>query len=320
MSIHLALRHTTSYAYDRLVSLGPQVVRLRPAPHSRARVPSYSLKVEPEDHFIHWQQDPFANYQARVVITKPTRAFKVTVDLVAEMAVYNPFDFFLEPQAEQFPFAYAPALAHDLAPYLSTEPLTPQTQLTPLLRAYLDGLDRSPRPSVDALVALNQQLQSDISYLRRMEHGVQTPEQTLQLRSGSCRDSAWLMVQLLRHLGLAARFVSGYLIELKADVQAPDSPSAPGDSADLHAWCEVFLPGAGWVGLDPTSGLLAGEGHIPLACTPYPASAAPVEGGVNACEVTFSHHMTMQRIPEPPRVGQPDTQPQRTQSWPWPTR
>ena len=317
MSIHVALSHTTTYTYDRLVSLGPQVVRLRPAPHSRARVLSYSLKIEPADHFVHWQQDPFANYQARLVFTQPTRAFKVAVDLAAELVVYNPFDFFLEPLAEQFPFACAPALAKDLAPYLAAEALTP---LTPLLRAYLDSLDRSPHATVDALVALNQQLQSDISYLKRMEPGVQTPEQTLQRRSGSCRDSAWLMVQMLRHLGLAARFVSGYLIELKADVQAPDSPSAPGDSADLHAWCEVFLPGAGWVGLDPTSGLLAGEGHIPLACTPSPASAAPVEGGVNTCQVSFSHHMTVQRVSESVCVSQPGTELHRSQGWPWPSR
>lgn len=320
MSIHVALNHTTTYTYDRLVSLGPQVVRLRPAPHSRARVLSYALKVEPADHFVHWQQDPFANYQARLVFTQPMRALKVTVDLVAELVVYNPFDFFLDPLVEQFPFACAPALAKDLAPYLATEALSPINPPHPLLRAYLDSLDRSPRPTVDALVALNQQLQSDISYLKRMEPGVQTPEQTLQLRSGSCRDSAWLMVQLLRHLGLAARFVSGYLIELKPDVQDPDGPIAPADSADLHAWCEVFLPGAGWVGLDPTSGLLAGEGHIPLACTPSPASAAPIEGGVNACQVSFSHHMTMQRISDSPSLSQPDIEAQRAQGWPWPSR
>ena len=308
MSIHVALSHTTSYTYDRLVSLGPQVVRLRPAPHSRTRVLSYALKIEPEEHFINWQQDPFANYQARLVFPKPTRAFKVTVDLVAEMAVYNPFDFFLEPQAEQIPFDYAPAQAKDLAPYLATEPLGPR------LRAYLDGLDRSPRATVDALVALNQKLHADIRYLIRMEPGVQTPEQTLELRSGSCRDSAWLLVQVLRHLGLAARFVSGYLIQLKADVKALDGPSgAEADFTDLHAWCEVFLPGAGWMGLDATSGLLAGEGHIPLACTPDPASAAPVEGGVDECEVTFSHHMTVQRIHESPRVTQPYTEAQWAQ-------
>src|SRR6478672_3245133 len=273
MSIHAALNHVTHYKYDRPVQLGPQVVRLRPAPHSRSNIISYSLKVEPANHFVNWQQDPFANYQARLVFPEPTTEFKVTVDLVVEMAVYNPFDFFLEPSADSFPFAYEPQVRQELAPYLVCEPVTP------LLKAYLDRVDRKPRPTIDFLVTLNQQVQNDIRYLIRMEPGVQTPEQTLENASGSCRDSGWLLVQLMRNLGLAARFVSGYLIQLAPDVKALDGPSGTEvDFTDLHAWCEVYLPGAGWIGLDPTSGLLAGEGHIPLACTPQPSSAAPVSG------------------------------------------
>ena len=300
MPLHVALSHVTQYRYDRLVNLGPQVIRLRPAPHSRSRVLAYSQKIEPAEHFINWQQDPFANHQARLVFPKPTREFTVKVDLLVEMAVYNPFDFFLEPQAEQVPFAYSAAQAQDLAPYLQADPAGP------LLQAYLAGVERKAQPTVQFLVSLNQRLQQDIAYLIRMEPGVQTPEQTLHKRSGSCLDSSWLLVQLLRHLGLAARFVSGYLIQLKPDVAALDGPSgATADFTDLHAWCEVFLPGAGWVGLDPTSGLFAGEGHIPLACTPQPSSAAPIEGAVDPCEVTFSHHMAVQRMHESPRVTLP---------------
>jgi uncharacterized protein (DUF2126 family)/transglutaminase-like putative cysteine protease len=302
MSIHAALTHTTLYEYDRPVSLGPQVIRLRPAPHCRSKVISYSLKVEPEGHFINWQQDPFANYQARLVFPERTRQFKVTVDLVVEMAVYNPFDFFLEPAAEKFPFAYEPLLAQELAPYRATD------AAGPMFTRYLTGVDRSERATIDFLVALNQRVNQDIGYLIRMEPGVQTPEQTLSLGSGSCRDSAWLMVQLLRHCGLAARFVSGYLIQLTPDVKSLDGPSGTEvDFTDLHAWCEVYLPGAGWVGLDATSGLLAGEGHIPLACTPLPSGAAPIEGGVDPCEVEFSHHMAVNRIHESPRVTKPYT-------------
>ncbi|MBU6439548.1 MAG: transglutaminase family protein, partial [Betaproteobacteria bacterium] len=267
MSIHVALTHVTRYRFDRAVNLAPHVIRLRPAPHARTPILAYSQRIEPAGHFINWQQDPFSNYLARVSFPEPARALEVTVDLVAEMAVYNPFDFFLEPSAEHYPFAYGEQLAADLAPYLAAAPLTPR------LRQLLDSIDRRPRRIVDFLVELNQRLQHDIRYLIRMEPGVQTPERTLELGSGSCRDTGWLLVQALRHLGLAARFVSGYLIQLVPDVKALDGPSgAERDFTDLHAWCEVYLPGAGWIGLDPTSGLFAGEGHIPLACTPNPAS------------------------------------------------
>jgi len=305
MSIHAALNHVTHYKYDRLVNLGPQVIRLRPAPHCRSKIISYSLKVEPADHYINWQQDPFANYQGRLVFEEKTREFKVTVDLVVEMAVYNPFDFFLEPSAEKYPFKYENLLKQELAPYLAADHLTKR------LKACLARIDRRKRRSIDFLVDVNQMVHQDISYLIRMEPGVQTPDETLKLGSGSCRDSAWLMVQLLRHCGLAARFVSGYLIQLKPDVKSLDGPSGTEvDFTDLHAWCEVYLPGAGWVGLDATSGLLAGEGHIPLACTPQPSGAAPIEGGMDKCEVEFEHQMSVTRIYESPRVTKPYTEEQ----------
>ncbi|WP_336365512.1 transglutaminase family protein [Marinobacter sp. C2H3] len=303
MSIHVALNHTTRYRYDRPVNLGPQVVRLRPCPHSRTRILSYSLKVTPAGHFINWQQDPQANYLARLVFPEKTRELCITVDLVAEMAVINPFDFFLEPHAETCPFEYEDWQLVELAPYLHRLPETP------VFRAWLATLDCSERPSVDYLVALNQQVCERVDYLIRMEPGVQTPEETLENGSGSCRDSAWLLVQTLRHLGLAARFVSGYLIQLTADQKALDGPSGPEqDFTDLHAWCEVYLPGAGWVGLDPTSGLFAGEGHIPLACSPEPSSAAPITGAVDEAEVEFEHQMSVTRIWEAPRVTKPYTE------------
>ncbi|MDE1172454.1 MAG: transglutaminase family protein [Parvibaculaceae bacterium] len=302
MSIHVALNHVTRYRYDRLVGLSPQIVRLRPAPHCRTKILSYSLQVEPAEHFINWQQDSFSNYLARLVFPERTREFKVTVDLIAEMAVQNPFDFFLEPSAEKFPFVYDAEQAHELAPYLVPG------KLTPLFSAFLQSLDLTPKRTIDFLVEINQRIQSEVAYTIRMEPGVQSPEQTLTLKSGSCRDSGWLLVQAFRHLGLAARFVSGYLIQLKADVKAIDGPSgAEQDFTDLHAWCEVYLPGAGWVGLDPTSGLFAGEGHIPLACSPEPGAAAPISGAVDEAEVEFEHSMSVTRIFESPRVTKPYT-------------
>ncbi|MCH8497224.1 MAG: transglutaminase family protein [Marinobacter sp.] len=302
MSIHVALHHRTHYHYDRPIKLGPQIVRLRPCPHSRTRILSYSLKVEPADHFINWQQDPQANYLARLVLPEKTRELTVTVELVAEMAVINPFDFFLEPRAEKIPFTYEDWQQTELAPYLKTLPDTPA------FAKWMAGIDRTPTPSVDYLVSLNRALFERVAYLIRLAPGVQTPEETLVKGSGSCRDSAWLLVQTLRRLGLAARFVSGYLIQLTADQKSLDGPSGPEqDFTDLHAWCEVFLPGAGWIGLDPTSGLFAGEGHIPLACTPEPSSAAPITGAVDKCEVDFGHHMSVSRIWEAPRVTKPYT-------------
>ena len=300
MSIHVALNHRTTYRYDRPVSLGAQIVRLRPAPHCRTPILSYSLKVTPAQHFINWQQDPQSNYLARLVFPEKTTTFEVEVDLVAEMSVFNPFDFFLEESAREFPFVYEPALKHELKPYLET------VEAGPLMQALLASVSRKKTPTVDFLVALNQKIQQRIDYVIRMEPGVQTCEQTLEHARGSCRDSAWLLVQTLRHLGLAARFVSGYLIQLTADVKAIDGPVGPAnDFTDLHAWAEVYLPGAGWIGFDATSGLVAGEGHIPLACSPEPGSAAPISGAVEKAEVEFDFSMSVKRIVESPRVTKP---------------
>jgi len=300
MAIHAALRHRTLYVYDRDVLLSPQVIRLRPAPHCRTPILSYTLRLDPQKHFINWQQDPHGNYLARVVFPERTRRLAVDVELIADMSVLNPFDFFLEPAADTFPFSYEDALAGELAPFLERLPAGPQ------LRGFLDAVYTGSRRTMDFLVALNRQLAQEVRYIIRLEPGVQAPETTLGIGSGSCRDSAWLLVQILRHFGLAARFVSGYLIQLTPDVKALDGPIGPeADFTDLHAWTEVYVPGAGWIGLDPTSGLLAGEGHIPLAATPHPQSAAPVTGEVEESEVTFSHEMSVQRIYESPRVTKP---------------
>ncbi len=307
MSIHAALTHITHYRYDRLVSLSPQLVRLRPAPHCRTPIVSYTMQVEPAGHFVHWQQDPQSNYLARLTFPEQVREFRITVDLVAELSVYNPFDFFVEESAEHYPFTYSEWQARELRPFLETEAPTPS------FATYLAGIPRERKRTVDFLVELNHRLRDHIGYVIRLDPGVQTIEETLTRRSGSCRDTTWLLVQLLRHLGIAARFVSGYLIQLVPDVRSLDGPSGPSqDFTDLHAWCEAYIPGAGWIGLDPTSGLLAGEGHIPLSCTPDPASAAPVTGAVDDCKVEFAHLMDVQRIHESPRVTKPFTDAQWT--------
>ena len=304
MAIRVALHHKTSYRYDHPVALSPHLVRLRPAPHARTPILSYSLTVQPAEHFINWQQDPYGNYVGRFVFPEKSDVLEFTVDLVADMTVINPFDFFIEDYATDFPFAYTSELKTELGAYLVAE------KTGPLLRDWVGKLRAEvlakPIPTNDFLVAVNQRLQGDIAYLLRMEPGVQTPEETLTKRSGSCRDSAWLLVQILRDLGLAARFVSGYLIQLTADQEALDGPSGTTvDFTDLHAWTEVYVPGAGWIGLDPTSGMLAGEGHIPLACTALPSSAAPISGATDPAEVIFDHKMSITRIHEDPRVTKP---------------
>ena len=312
MSIKVALEHRTSYTFDRLVQVYPHIVRLRPAPHSRTPIDAYSLRIEPADHFINWQQDALGNFLARLVFPSPMRQLIITVGLIADLKVINPFDFFIEDWAEIWPGApgliYPKEVADDLKPYL--RPVDESGEGTgpgDLVQAWVRNFSvPDGTRTIDFLVAINHAVNADVGYSLRMEPGVQTPDFTLRSGIGSCRDSAWLLVSILRQLGLAARFVSGYLVQLASDIEALDGPSGPtADFTDLHAWTEVYIPGAGWIGLDPTSGLFASEGHIPLAATPNPASAAPISGGTAVCNTTLEFSNTVTRVHEDPRVTLP---------------
>ena len=238
-----------------------------------------------------------------MVFPERTNMLVVDVEVIARLEVINPFDFFVEEYAEFFPFQYSSQLKGELVPFLEIK------ESGPMLSGWVARLNKNKKNINDFLVYINQKLNRDIAYSIRMEPGVQSCEENIARALGSCRDTAWLLVQILRHLCLAARFVSGYLVQLTADIKSLDGPSGPlEDFTDLHAWTEVFVPGAGWIGLDPTSGLFAGEEHIPLACTPDYVSAAPVVGVTEPCKVTFDFENTVTRIHEDPRVTRPYTE------------
>lgn len=291
MAIRVAIHHYTQYQYDRLVFVSPHLIRLKPAAHTHASIESYSLTIEPENHVVHWQQDPFGNFVARVDFWEPMQMMAIKVEIIAGLEPVNPFDFFIDTYAESFPFEYDAQLKKDLVSYLEI------TEQGPYMTQWLGQIDQTKRGTVDFLISLNQQLYQAVAYTIRLQPGVQTVEETLKLAIGSCRDSGWLLVQTLRQLGLAARFVSGYLAQVATDETTANDPANPiENSLALHAWAEVYIPGAGWIGLDPTSGMLATEGHIPLACTPDPEGAAPITGTTDQNETTFTYTNTLDRL------------------------
>jgi uncharacterized protein (DUF2126 family)/transglutaminase-like putative cysteine protease len=307
VTIRVALQHRTTYTFAEPVAVHPHTVRLRPAPHARTPIGSYSLTVSPRGHFLNWQQDAFGNFMARLVFPEPVKELDITVDLVADLTVINPFDFFVEEYAEHYGFTYPADLLADLEPYLRRVDEGSGEGPGALVRGWLEKHDFAALAGktaiVDFLVAVNQAVNASVAYSVRMEPGVQSPDETLDRAIGSCRDSAWLLVSVLRELGLAARFASGYLVQLTPDDTADGGPAE--DFTDLHAWTEVFIPGAGWIGLDPTSGLFAGEGHIPLSATPHPSGSAPIAGATDPVEVSFSFSNTVTRIHEDPRITLP---------------
>lgn len=303
--MRILVQHTSRYRYPEPASLGPQLLRLRPATHAKARIESYSLKASAGE--LRWQQDAIGNFVGR--LTFPgirVTDLTVQVELAVEIRPVNPFDFTVDEFARELPFAYTAAQAKELGPFLDLE--DPQLEVGPKARAFLDGLPKAGG-TVALLVELNRLVNRGIRYVIREEPGIWTPEETLAHGEGSCRDSAVLLVRALRERGLAARFVSGYLIQLTDEGMIPDQPKGVSrDVVDLHAWAEAWLPGAGWIGLDATSGLLCGEGHVPLACTAVPSQASPIEGTTDVLADDVSFEMKVGRLGHEARPTAPYTE------------
>ena len=295
MSVRVAITHESRYLFDKPVVLLPHIVRLRPSPYCKTPIEAYTLSIEPNKHFLHWHQDLFGNYLARLFFPEPSAHLSCVVECVANLVPINPFDFLLEPYAVLWPFQYPSELSKYLEPYFQLQ------EDSRALQDWLQSLDSLPNDTTSFILEVTRCLSRDIAYIRRDELGVQSPEETLAKRRGSCRDSAWLLIHVFRKLGIAARFISGYLVQLAEEQEGQDT-------VDLHAWVEVYLPGAGWLGLDPTSGLLAAEGHIPLAAVPDPAMAAPITGATAPCKSEAIFSLSVRRLD--------DTPPQEEKYWP----
>ena len=300
--MRIRIRHQTSYRYPGPAVFGPHTVRLRPADHAGASLLSYNLGITPSAE-LRWQRDPWGNRVVRITFPEGTRSESLTmvVDAAFDIRPVNPFDFFVDDRCRDLPFAYPDGLAKELEPFVAPPAVGPR------LAAFLETCPASGYVT-DHLVHLNRRVAEEVRYIIRDEPGIQTSEQTLDVGRGSCRDSAVLLVDALRAQGLAARFVSGYLVQLADEGNIPDEArGVDRDVLDLHAWAEVYVPGAGWVGLDGTSGLLTGEGHIPLAGTVDPSHAAPVDGTASLAADAVHFDMTVQRLGHEPRPRRPYT-------------
>jgi len=282
----VALRHRTTYDFDHPVVLGPHSIRLRPSPHCPVPILRYELAVDPHDADVLWHHDPHDNWVARAFFRSLAGRLDIDVRIEARLDPVNPFDFYVDDWALRYPFAYPQALARELAAYLWRDELSARA------KAFVDEVRSAVagRTTAEAVTTANRMTHERISYLTRDEQGVLQPDETLARGCGSCRDSAWLLVQVLRQLDIAARFSSGYLVQLERP------PDVPRDTLALHAWCEAYLPGAGWIGLDPTSGLVTAEGHIPLASVAHHDTAAPVSGSFVGAGSRLSFEMSVDRL------------------------
>jgi transglutaminase-like putative cysteine protease len=263
--MHLSISHRTRYEYDRAVEFLPHLLYLRPRENPLLQVEHFGFTFQPEAR-IQWMRDDFDNLPASVQFTASAATLEICSECTVTTSDAPPFDFLVRDYARTFPFTYEPLHRFNLSIYLTP----PENSVQEALRRWLDEhfTDR-PSETVAWLFALNQALCRSLAYRRRDEPGIQPAAETITLGTGSCRDYAALLVECARSLGIAARFVSGYMFD-------PNNNGAA--TGAMHAWVEVFLPGAGWIGLDPTHGLFCQNAYVPVAHAVVAESVNPIQG------------------------------------------
>lgn len=273
--MQLAISHRTVYTYGCPVSFLPHLLYMRPRETPLVRVERFAFNFQPEAQ-VTWMQDDFDNMPASAQFTVDSACLDIRSDCVVTTADSPPFDFLVRDTARSFPFTYEPLHRFNLSIYL-TPPASP---IQSAIRNWIDHrYTNQPQDTVGWLFGLSQAFYQCFRYQRRDDPGIQPSLTTIGMGSGSCRDYAVLFVECARTLGLAARFVSGYLFDSTVDGTS---------SGDMHAWAEVFLPGAGWRGIDPTHGIFCTNAYVPVAQAVVAESVNPIQGSYSSAKLTHA--------------------------------
>jgi transglutaminase-like putative cysteine protease len=281
--MHLTITHLTRYTYDQQVHFQPHLLYLRPRDNPLLKVGEFTFTFSPTAR-VNWMRDDFDNLPASAHFSDPGIVLEICSACQVETVDAQPFDFLLRGYAAAFPFDYEPLHRFNLSIYL-----TPPVQTTQeILRAWIhERMPKPPSETVAWLAALNWIIFDSITYARRDEPGIQSSLVTVRRGTGTCRDYAMLLIECARTLGIAARFVSGYLFD----------PADDGTGhGDMHAWVEVFLPGAGWRGLDPTHGIFCNSGYVPVAHAVVAESVNPIQGAIAGPASTMARLTTEVRV------------------------